>query len=150
MEETLDEKNWMTAPCTVDDLNVSGAVYLRRAEMELISKRIIKLQKLEMELATRYGMVEAEIDSAEGFDEVKYRPFSDGARCIEEAQQLHELHTLSQQCAMYPGGFEAVSPESCQCKYAGCRREERRYHGHRSISVASNDPVQNQSKVQHS
>ncbi|KAK0215285.1 hypothetical protein EDD85DRAFT_1029986 [Armillaria nabsnona] len=79
-----------------------------RAEMELICKRILELQRLEKELATRYGM--AEIDSVEVFEEAKYRAFSDDARCIEEAQRLHELYTLRHQCAAYPGGFEAVSP----------------------------------------
>ncbi|KAK0215289.1 hypothetical protein EDD85DRAFT_943113 [Armillaria nabsnona] len=95
-----------------------------RAEMELISQRIVELQKLEMELATRYGMVEAEIDSVEVFEEAKYRAFSDDARCIEEAQQLYELYTLRHQCATYPGGFEAVSLASAHTLAAEGKTEE--------------------------
>ncbi len=83
-----------------------------RADMELISQRIVELQKLEMELATRYGMVEAEaeIDSVEVFEEAKYRAFSDDAQCIQEAEQLYKLYTLRRQRATHPGGFEVVSP----------------------------------------
>ncbi|PBK84350.1 hypothetical protein ARMGADRAFT_1088387 [Armillaria gallica] len=80
----------------------------KRADMELISKRIGELKNLELELAIRYGMAGfTEIDSVEVFDEAKYRAFSDDARCIQEAELLYELYTLRHQCAT--GGFEAFS-----------------------------------------
>ncbi|KAK0215294.1 hypothetical protein EDD85DRAFT_1029994 [Armillaria nabsnona] len=77
-----------------------------QTEKELMRKEIEKLQDLETELATRYGMAGfGEIDSAEVFAEAKHRAFPGDAQCIHEAKQMDELCTLRHKRAMYPGGL---------------------------------------------
>ncbi|KAK0493118.1 hypothetical protein EDD18DRAFT_1333880 [Armillaria luteobubalina] len=64
------------------------------SEKESMDKKIAELEKLEMDLATRYGMVDCgEIDSVEIFDEAKFRAFSD-LQFMSDAKQMDELEKL--------------------------------------------------------
>lgn len=62
---------------------------------------IATLEKLEMELVTRYGMVDfaREIDSAEVFGVAKSKAFSKDAQYVMEAQQMNKLYRLHHKCA---------------------------------------------------
>ncbi len=55
-------------------------------------------------------LVSGEIDSADVFEEAKYRAFSNVAQRIQEAELMYELYTFRHRRATYPGGFEEASP----------------------------------------
>ncbi|KAK0485612.1 hypothetical protein EDD18DRAFT_1335791 [Armillaria luteobubalina] len=75
-----------------------------KSEKESVDKKIAELEKLEMDLATRYGMVDCgEIDSVEVFDEAKFRAFSDPQSMLD-AKQMDELDKLRYRRTMILSG----------------------------------------------
>ncbi|KAK0493126.1 hypothetical protein EDD18DRAFT_1333885, partial [Armillaria luteobubalina] len=72
-------------------MDVSTSSDNTQAEMELMSTRIRELEKLEMELAKRYRMVDGEeIDSVEVFNNARFGALSDPQSMLD-AEQMDEL-----------------------------------------------------------